>query len=591
MSRVFPAFPEEIAVMLRDRSPSVRWAAAREAVTYSGAAVDSLREVLSTGDPDASVPALYALASMGGATRRAWPEIYRAFTNEEAPERVRGAAAAAMWRADLFGRHIAATFKAIYPAHVRRGPDELCQLALRSIGSFLDAPRFEVPRLAEVVDHESSHVRLEAVRALTERAESFPDAAAALAQALRDPDDQVRALAARAAWKKTRLEALGGDDPAVRALAAEWLEPDDETLPALLRALEDPHPDVRAAAADALSPPEKLGWTMPEEVVRALIDRFADASDRVAKEAVLSLHLHREESLPLLIEALDHPRPGTRRWAARTLCEIREKALPARDRLEAAMRDEDPLVRAEAANAFAAVADELEAPIAVLTDTLRLEDRGLRLAVCRMLDETIWRWSDRERFMEAARPLGRALLRLVLGEDEELSAAASSALDEKSLDRGPECERALWVKWCVDTLEAPGGYGGMPGAMGSSTTTAAGTGTPWVAARDLGRLGAKEEEAVAALRRAAAEGDPILKDWAEDSLRRIGADPPLQVDELVRALESADYKVRWRAVKDLAERGKAATAAVPALTRRLEDEKRFVRAAAEAALARIRGDR
>ena len=89
-----------------------------------------------------------------------------------------------------------------------------------------------------------------------------------------------------------------------------------------------------------------------------------------------------------------------------------------------------------------------------------------------------------------------------------------------------------------------------------------------------------------ALRASLDDPDETVRTTAARSAVRFGADG---VPVLIQALQNPTWLVRWWAALGLADLGPTARDAVPALQRRLEDEKIGVREAAASALTRITG--
>jgi HEAT repeat protein len=247
------------------------------------------------------------------------------------------------------------------------------------------------------------------------------------------------------------------------------------------------------------------------------------------------------ERIPQLIGALKAPTPAVRREAANTLGCIGRDAHPAAPALVAVLRDADPQVRGRAGRALAEIG-----PRAV----------PLLLDAARTIKE----------------PEARALAYLALAESRPLSAATVRAL-------------AADVKATRPELRAPAhlalariGTASIPHLVAALREGDAG------AAVALGLIGPPAAAAVEPLAESLGSRTKDLRIAAHHALVRIGSS---SVAPLVRALPSADPKVRFSAAIALGKIGRPAPEVVSALTRTLRDPVRAIRLAALSALVRI----
>jgi HEAT repeat protein len=206
-----------------------------------------------------------------------------------------------------------------------------------------------------------------------ERLVTAPDVRAVLVTALADPDVHVRAMAAH--------------------LLAD--APGDDTLDALLAALDDPAPAVRAAAAGALV---RADAVHPEHVERgdAELERLLDGepAEQVAALHVLA-RLGRRPAEAVLDRLLAAPEAAVRAAAVATLSPD-----PADDpRLLAALEDPTFLVRNAAADRLAAAEDVVPGVV----DRLASPDPAVQAAAARALTghaaavrEPLVQWADRQ---------------------------------------------------------------------------------------------------------------------------------------------------------------------------------------------------
>ncbi len=212
-----------------------------------------------------------------------------------------------------------------------------------------------------------------------------PSAGPALASTFHAPgqDPMVRAAVVRGcgaldcqACKEVVADALGDPDDRIRAMAFEVMgKPDQVLVERLIQALQDSDPSVREQAAERLG---AAGRTMAIDPLVATLGDAVPEVRRAAKRALLALGWHPigwrahpddkgyaywtprsmwlgadpdEPQVSMLIRALDHPDPDTRRNAAEALGIIGDPA--AVGKLETlASGDPDPEVAAVATQAL-----------------------------------------------------------------------------------------------------------------------------------------------------------------------------------------------------------------------------------------------
>jgi len=122
------------------------------------------------------------------------------------------------------------------------------------------------------------------------------------------PEEAARRVVESERERQTLLAQLDDPDPAVRAGAAEWIEPEGEGLERLKEILEeDPEPEVRIAATGALADAESLGG------VDLLVEALSDPDPRVALAALEALEFTGDATvIPKLRPALERPEPEVR---------------------------------------------------------------------------------------------------------------------------------------------------------------------------------------------------------------------------------------------------------------------------------------
>lgn len=185
-------------------------------------------------------------------------------------------------------------------------------------------------------------VRRRAAEALADR--GGPIVVAALAQALKDPDDDVRLSAAVGLWNQGP-EAL----PAA---------------PALLDALDDPVPGVRWWVMDALARIPSTAASAVPRLLRALEARPEDKLDVI--EALYWYGPQAAPAVPALCATLSLGQPAERRRAARTLGAVGVEAQACLPALRMELQDEREAVRETARASLVALGDTGQLPPSVV---------------------------------------------------------------------------------------------------------------------------------------------------------------------------------------------------------------------------------
>ncbi len=185
-------------------------------------------------------------------------------------------------------------------------------------------------------------VRRRAAEALADQAGPF--VVAALAPALKDPDDGVRLSAAIGLWNQ-------GPEAEPAALA-------------LLDALDDPVPGVRWWAMDTLA---RIPGTAPSAIprlLRALQTRPEDKLDVI--EALYWYGPQAAPAVPAICATLSLGQPAERRRAARTLGAIGAEAQPCLPALRMHLQDEREAIRETARASLVALGDTGPLPPSVV---------------------------------------------------------------------------------------------------------------------------------------------------------------------------------------------------------------------------------
>ncbi len=252
-------------------------------------------------------------------------------------------------------------------------------------GKSQDTTRAIIRALAEAMKDPDLEVRRAAIRSLSR----FHDRSTlpAFREAIRDADAEVRATAIHAvAEMKDRgagdavLAALRDESPEVRHAAAEAiaeLKPAGAREP-LLAALRDPNPEVRAHVVGALA--QLKDPAALEGLTTALRDPKADVRAR-AIEAIVELEVSTAPAA--LLEALRDPSAEVRHQAAHAMGHFQDvRAIPT---LRALITDPNEDVREAAVEALAEI--RTEAAIDALMSALKSKDPKVRRAAADALGQ------------------------------------------------------------------------------------------------------------------------------------------------------------------------------------------------------------
>ncbi|MCM2464734.1 PBS lyase [Methanoculleus sp. CWC-02] len=214
-----------------------------------------------------------------------------------------------------------------------------------------------IPHLIGTFSYADDAVREDAAWAL--RLIGSP-AVDALKQAAREGDGAIRCGALEALGSghagDVFLEALGDDDPRVRrcAIAGVRRSGDERGMESLVGLLRDPDEQVRSLAADALS-------GFGDGAVSPCIEALGDDDEDLRRRSAAVLARIGAPAVGSLSAALRDERPSVRRWAARVLGEVRagEAVAP----LIETLSDPDREVRRYACGALADIGAPAVGPL------------------------------------------------------------------------------------------------------------------------------------------------------------------------------------------------------------------------------------
>jgi len=403
-----------------------------------------------------------------------------------------------------------------------------------------------------------------------------------LIEGLKDPDDEVRTVAAYGLAALTdKLPAAddGGPDgdkldPAEETARAEGLQLRTQAVAALIPALKDPDTQARWAAAWGL---RRLGPGSKEkkEVVAALCAMLRDRTSRVRSGAMIYFAISLNDRGGSSRCGGEGNGQKLRIAAIQALAGFDADAATAVPDLIDALRDDDRLTRWYAAGALEPIGPAARAAVPALIEVLRskdkvpadsdcvgfcptpgdADDRGVRLAVAaaRAL----------KGIGPDARPAVPALIEVLNDPDESLRSEGAVALGSIGPNAGaavPALVRA--IKDCpVETLADQ-------------------------AALALGQIGS---EAVRALIEALHDHDGDVRRHAATALGGVGTKAAAAIPDLLPTLSDSDEEIRTAAAEALGQIGigPGAAAAVPGLLGAIKDSDRDVRRIAALALGKI----
>jgi HEAT repeat protein len=525
--------------------PEVRRSAAFALGKMGGQAYVAVRPLVSRirTDRDAGVRETAAAAvgdivvDSGGVLRGLWteagPALEEALKSDPDP-RVRRSAAYSL---GAFGRQAVSALPVLSAALEDAHP-AVRQNAAWALGRLGQQGGEAVEGLCKLLKDSDSLVRRDAAGALGTLGRPTAQAGASplLALLRAEPDEVVRRTAldalARLAGPEQRDEAdaiyplLRDEDPETARAAAFILasmggEQAAEALPVLRRTLTDQDPALQALAAAALARMGPAAGPAVSDLARAL----TSSRDRtVRRNAALALgligahkarppaeviDLVKKEAVPALVRALKPGEPmEVREYAAEALNEIaypvNEEALPAI--LEAIGKDRDPTVRQRCIWALFNVRD--------------LEGIGADKVLAQVLDETI-------RIIKRRGPDPLAWPSLLVGYD------AARLLAHLLRERAPEQTADVLLHMLKnDSLRVYRGteaevQGGSSESARARSRVKANLGgdARFMAAEALGALGARaaeRDDVKKALRAAARDPEPRLRQSAEKALDRLG---------------------------------------------------------------------
>jgi HEAT repeat protein len=321
----------------------------------------ALKPLLQDADPTVRLPAADVLAGLGPEQHEAVVRVLMGFLGE--PDTM------VRWRAAQALRRVAPEALSVLTKGLQDRDPARRRAAAYGLAEIARGGPAPVRELTAALDDGQADVRVQAAFALAWQ--NSTQGVPVLAAALKDPEwelrqraiDGLNALGPRAPAALPALaEALADlEDDTHRAAVAPVLgrvarQQPQEVVPALTRALTDPHTPVRKNAAEALWAmgfPNTLNAKPEGGTIAALLGMFDDPDINVSSRAQDAVAVFGDAAVPDLLDALKDREAIRRRGAANALGRIagnrNQEVLTA---LSAAFQDPEPYVAVTAARAF-----------------------------------------------------------------------------------------------------------------------------------------------------------------------------------------------------------------------------------------------
>ena len=162
----------------------------------------------------------------------------------------------------------------------------------------------------------------------------------------------------------------------------------EDAMPEMLNALADPDDKLRRVAAYALI---SAGPVAGKRAVPALIGRLKDPKEPVRSASAQALAGIGAPAVPALLHAIEHEKGSVRRLAAQVLMGLGASRRLAGPPLLLMLQDEDPASRRQALETLAGIHAADEAIIRAIVVALQDADSEVRLAAAKALGELSWK--------------------------------------------------------------------------------------------------------------------------------------------------------------------------------------------------------
>lgn len=316
--------------------------------------------------------------------------------------------------------------------------------AAKSLGDI--KAKESVAALASALKDPDEGVRWNASYSLVEISPDAKDAIPALKEALKDSSGHVRLNSAAALDKmgtaKEELiapirELLQSSDPIMRVKAADFLlsydVPVKDLLPALLQSINNPNPEAQEAAAEVLANLDELPKDSLPQVLQSLPSVSPKARENLIR-AISTLGLTATPATPALIEALHDAEASVRDKAATALGKIGPGAKKAITALaDVAQKDPESFVRSSAVRSLYEIDVDDRTALSTFIIALKDKDKSVR-------DDAL----EAFRQMSSLSPEATAALKEVAANDPEetLRNHAQTRLDDAKHGAHPSITKA-----------------------------------------------------------------------------------------------------------------------------------------------------
>lgn len=469
--------------------------------------------------------------------------------------------------------------------------------AALTLGRIGDAAAVAVPALRGLAKSSDVTLRHAAWTALRQMAPASKPAVADLDAALADGDSLVQIAATRAAVildpenKAGRQRAISilaaalrNEQRVVRSEAADGLvEIGADAVPSLLNALPTLPPTDRRLVLNAL---RNLGPNAAS-AVPTLLTLLPKAEPDVAAAVAGTLSVVAPDdgkTTLALLDLMKHASPAVRAAAAAALAEFPKASRASVPALAAALADADVAVRRSAAEALERFGGDAESAVPALDRALEDANGGVTIRAAEALGRigapalpALTKRLDDPRYANLALQ--------TIGQMGSAAKSAAPRLLEKIQTPGALSPRELCL--ALAAVEPDPQTAGPP--LQKIAQDARNPARP-AAIYALGRIG--DRTALPMIARFAEDKDPLTQmasAWALVQLEPKHAEyVKIATPRLMQALEHSDSLIRRHAAMALGRLGPGAASAVPALTKRLqEDDDLAVRVASAFALANI----
>lgn len=388
----------------------------------------------------------------------------------------------------------------------------ICREAARTLGKIGNLAEKSVPELSKLLKNEEVSIRKEAAIALGKIGYGTEESISGLINALKDINEDVRTAAAEA------LGYIGSDA--------------SKTISDLMLCLKDTNWEVRTAAAKAIG---EIGRESVK-TIPTLIKALEDKDWRVRFRVITTLSQIGQDSIPNLLNALNHKDPTVRMGAIEALGEMKIADFKIIEKLSLLLEDRVEGVRGKAADALRSIGKE---SVPVMIKAIEKSPSKMKKVIISAIG------GMGSEGKEAIPPLGEMLI-VSEGDLEDIKNQFISSMFQDKLKR-------IIMTFIKDPLS-------IKASIRVQT------------ARGLGRIGQESKDAVDILRHALFDPKKIVRREALLALGNIGSSAANAIPEIIESLEDKTPDVRWRASEALGKIGESSPEVISALEKLIYDE-------------------